>query len=218
MQPNRNVELRWGRRSRTPSNPYDPRSQLQAVAVSTFLSLFYIFIFSEVVLENERPFSKPFVLAAIGVVGIAFVAANSGLSWATPKNWEGKLAKVAPTIRKYILYVDTFASVAVLGWATTFTGGPVHSPYAPMLVAVALVSPFVTEDLRPAIVVTLMVAVSYIGWWQYSAYQSWAEVDTPEGVEAVTALASVAIGIFLEYVRRSKEESIEQSESASAPA
>lgn len=188
---------------------FDPRAQLGAAASATFASLVYLHITSEVYLPDSVKYPFAYWLCAVLAIGVGFLASTSGYRWITPRpvhNWFQKNGARTARARDLLLYLDTVACVIVLGWATVPTGGPVLSPYGVILLAVALIAPFVTDDIGPALYVVGFVVASYLGWWIYSGnHPVVGELGVPDWLIALTSLASVVISIFLEWVRRTWE-------------
>lgn len=114
-------------------------------------------------------------------------------------------------LRNIVLYVDTFLSIGILGWVTYFSGGPLTSPYSVILISVALISPFITDSMTPAVVVSVMVGCWYLFWWYYSNRQQVASFDRPGWLIFATTFVSVIITMLMEYVRRQREKSLDAS-------
>ena len=194
----------WARRwalGESLATKYTPQAQLSGVAFSTLLALGYSYATMNTFVPDHQMPPSSFWIAVGLLMAITLVAATPVSDFIRPlipDSFSGSFGRAA-----YLtLYASTILSVVLLGWICLYTGGPIASPYAVILMAVALLAPYVTDALRSAISVALLVIITYLAfWWLFERSPRELSADAPAWVYAVTSIASVLISLLMEMVR-----------------
>ena len=102
------------------------------------------------------------------------------------------------------VYLTTLMYVLLIAGLCYYTGGPVSSPYATILLTIAVLSPFVTkEDTNvPMTVVLLYVVAAYCFSWWLSDVSNQPKPNIPDGLVVLTSIVSVVIALGLEAGKR----------------
>lgn len=205
---------------------FTPKEQVSAMVGADIVSIAYIFATSYALDGSQyrpglvflavsllawsvamSPYLIPVILWEVGIFSSKVIENNSGRKRASaPQQLEPY--DIPRWVSPVVVIGFAVFMIVQLGLVTQYTGGTLESPYAQLLIAAALLAPYVANSWKPALAMWVLSISSFVvfGFLRTPIYLEPPEFPGALVVATVvlTSLVAVAVAVAIKQAQRDR--------------